>query len=234
MKNKRNASPTATELATQPFFYEIRVRGYLSQEQWAEWFDDLTIATAGGETTLRGVLPDHAALYALLARLRDLAIPLLAVNVLDAEARRKLNLRSRRYTLAINLILLVIYLILLGGMSAITVFLTSSQGVDTALALSVLFAVIGGLAYGFSIWSGLKMWRWITYGMWPASILTFLIYTTTTQILPSAIAISLILFLSAGGLIYLVYALRGRADRVNDVIVEWQALGDRERDEPRR
>lgn len=234
MKNKPAAPPTATELATQPFFYEIRVRGHLSGEQWAEWFDDLTMATAGGETTLRGVLPDHAALYALLARLRDLAIPLLSVNVLDAEARRKLNQRSRRYTLAINLMLLVVYLMLLGGMSAVTIFFTSSQLVHTALALALLFAAVGALAYAFSLWSGLKVWRWITYGTWPASVLTFLIFTSVTRILPPAVAISLILFLSAGGLIYLVYYLRGRADRLNNVILEWRALGDTRRDEPRR
>jgi hypothetical protein len=234
MKDKRTSPLTATELATQPFFYEIRVRGQLSGEQWSEWFNDLAITTTGGETTLRGVLPDHAALYALLARLRDLAIPLLAVNVLDAEARRKLHLRSRRYTLAINLMLLVVYLMLLGGMAAITTFLTSSQLVDTALALALLFAAIGGLAYAFSVWSGLKMWRWITYGMWPASVLTFLIFTSVTRILPPAIAISLILFLSAGGLIYLIYYLRARADQINEIVLEWRALGSTRRDEPRR
>jgi hypothetical protein len=154
--------------------------------------------------------------------------------VLDAEARRKLDLQSRRYTLTINLILLVVYLILLGGMVAITIFLTSSQLVDTALALALLFSAIGGLAYAFSVWSGLKMWRWITYGMWPASILTFLIFTSVTRVLPPAIAISLILFLSAGGLIYLIYYLRGRTDQINKIVLEWQALGSARRDEPRQ
>ena len=40
--------------------------------------------------------PDHAALYALLSRLRDLAVPLLSVRVLDAEAQRRLYRQRRR------------------------------------------------------------------------------------------------------------------------------------------
>ena len=33
-----------------PFLYEIRVRGRLSSEQWAEWFDDLTVTVDEGES----------------------------------------------------------------------------------------------------------------------------------------------------------------------------------------
>ena len=77
-----------------PFVFEIRVKGRLSDEQWTSWFDDLTVSVAQGESTLRGTVPDHAALYGLLARLRDLAIPLVAVRVLDAEAQGKLMRRA--------------------------------------------------------------------------------------------------------------------------------------------
>ncbi len=243
MKRKNLPSPTATELATQPFFYEIRVRGRLSGEPWADWFDDLTVSAAGGETTLRGVLPDHAALYALLGRLRDLGVPLLAVSVLDAEARRRLDRSSRRHALAVNLMLLAVYLMLLGGLVALTTLLTSSRALDTGLALALLFAAIGGLSYAFDLWSGVRLWRWITCGMWPASILTFLIFTSYTRLLPPALAIALILFLSAGGLLYGVVSLRRRGERLNRAIAGWRALGDfgppaagddARRDEPRR
>ena len=111
------------ELATQPFFYEIRVKGRLSEEQWMAWFSNLAVSTEKGESVLRGTLPDHAALYGLLARLRDLAVPLLAVNVLDAEAQRRLHAQSRRYDLYANLLLLTIYLMLVGGLAAVTTFL---------------------------------------------------------------------------------------------------------------
>jgi hypothetical protein len=220
---------TDADLATQPFFFEIRVRGRLSNEQWMAWFDNLTVSTHKGETVLRGTLADHAALYGLLARLRDLAIPLLAVNVLDAEAQRKLRRQSRRYDLMINALLAVIYLTLLGGLVAITTMLTSNGTLNTALALAALFAGLGALAFVFSLWSSLqtwqKAWRWLTYGLWSGSMLTFLIFTAVANLLDSTLAIALLLFLCAGGLIYLVSYLRGRADKVNNVIVEWQALG---------
>jgi hypothetical protein len=231
MRKKQEQTPTAVDLATQPFFYEVRVRGRLSEDQWTAWFSNLTVSTNKGESVLRGTLPDHAALYGLLARLRDLAVPLLSVNVLDAEAQRKLHVQSRRFDLLINLLLLVIYLTLVGGLVAITTFLTSDGILDTALALAALFAALGVLSYALSLWSGhntwRKAWRWLTYGSWLSSVITFLIFTSVANVLPSAVAIALLLFLGAGGLIYLLSYLRGRAERVNDVIVEWESLGSR-------
>lgn len=226
------------ELATQPFFYEIRVKGRLSEEQWMAWFSNLAVSTQKGESVLRGTLPDHAALYGLLARLRDLAVPLLSVNVLDAEAQRKLHAQSRRYDLYTNLLLLTIYLMLVGGLVAVTTFLTSGGILHTALALAVLFAAIGALAYVASLWSRHAAWRWLAYGAWAGSVITFLIYTAVASLLPSALAIALLLFLSAGGLIYLLSYLRGRARRVDGLLLEWVSLGrrgepvDERQDEP--
>ncbi len=230
MRKTRELEISTTDLATQPFFYEIRVKGRLSGDQWTAWFDNVTVSTAKGESILRGTLPDHAALYGLLSRLRDLAVPLLAVNVLDAEARRKLHMQSKRYNLMINLVLILVYLLLLGGLSAVTVFLTEGHIMHTALALSVLFAVVGALSYAFSLWSGQKAWNWITYGMWPGSLITFFIYTAETHLLHPALSIAMLLFLTAGGLIYLVYYFRSRAQKIDEVIVEWEALGDDSRD----
>jgi len=226
------------ELATQPFFYEIRVKGRLSEEQWMAWFSNLAVSTEKGESVLRGTLPDHAALYGLLARLRDLAVPLLSVNVLDAEAQRKLHAQSRRYDLYTNLLLLTIYLMLVGGLVAVTTFLTSGGILHTALALAVLFAAVGALAYVASLWSRHAAWRWLAYGAWAGSVITFLIYTAVASLLPSALAIALLLFLSAGGLIYLLSYLRGRARRVDGLLLEWVSLGrrgepvDERQDEP--
>ena len=84
---------------------------------------------------------------------------------------------------------------------------------------------MGVLAYIFGLWSGHKAWRWTAYGSWVGSVITFLIFTAVAELLPSALAIALLLFLCAGGLIYLLSYLRGRAERVNSAIVEWEALG---------
>lgn len=55
------------------------VRGQL-EAHWTAWFDDLVIEPAGPDTALHGELADPAALYGLLARVRDLGLPLLLVH----------------------------------------------------------------------------------------------------------------------------------------------------------
>jgi hypothetical protein len=60
--------------------YEIRVQGRLDQ-RWSAWFDGLTISYEGEDNTvLRGSLVDEAALHGVLIKVRDLALPLLAVS----------------------------------------------------------------------------------------------------------------------------------------------------------
>lgn len=65
--------------------YEIRVKGHLDQ-QWSAWFDGLAISYDSDETTLlRGHLADEAALHGMLAKVRDLALPLLALSREDVS-----------------------------------------------------------------------------------------------------------------------------------------------------
>jgi hypothetical protein len=193
-----------------PFLYEIRVKGRLSVEQWTSWFDNLAIANNGAESTLRGSVPDHAALYGLLARLQDLAVPLVAVRVLDAEAQQMLARQSRQHDMILNLLLAGIYLFLLGGLVTITVLV--APVINTALALALLMAALGALAHAFGLWSGQRAWRWIGYITWPAALVAFLIFIPVSGLLPPALGIGLILFLAAGGLLYLLLYLRRRAE----------------------
>jgi hypothetical protein len=58
--------------------YEIRLRG-LIDGRWSSWFDDMSVSTDDGETVLRGRVVDQAALHGVLARLRDLGLPLVSV-----------------------------------------------------------------------------------------------------------------------------------------------------------
>jgi hypothetical protein len=60
-------------------YVEIRIEGGLD-EHWSSWFEDLAIAPAEAGTLLVGLVADQAALYGLLARLRDLTIPLRSVD----------------------------------------------------------------------------------------------------------------------------------------------------------
>ena len=62
-----------------PWVYEIRVKGRIDP-QWSDWFDGFSIvAAADGETSLTGPVTDQAALHGLLAKIRDLGLPLLSL-----------------------------------------------------------------------------------------------------------------------------------------------------------
>jgi hypothetical protein len=68
-----------------PAHYRIRIRGHLDPT-WSAWFDSLTVTQADdGTTELVGPLADQAALFGLLARLRDLGATLLQVERLPAD-----------------------------------------------------------------------------------------------------------------------------------------------------
>ena len=59
---------------------EIRLQGLLDQS-WADWLDGFTLThTDQGETVLSGEVKDQAALYGIIAKLRDLGVELIAVN----------------------------------------------------------------------------------------------------------------------------------------------------------
>ena len=59
--------------------YEIRVNGHLDS-RWVAWFDGLSLTTGvEGVTVISGPVVDQAALHGLLAKLRDLGIPLVSL-----------------------------------------------------------------------------------------------------------------------------------------------------------
>jgi len=61
-------------------YVEIQVEGHLDQ-QWADWLEGFTIIhTVENQTILTGSVPDQAALYGLIAKLRDLGVKLISVN----------------------------------------------------------------------------------------------------------------------------------------------------------
>jgi hypothetical protein len=66
--------------------YCIRVSGHLD-DRWSDWFDGLVIQRRDdGTTVLIGPIADQAALHGVLARIRDLGLPLLSVNRVAAPA----------------------------------------------------------------------------------------------------------------------------------------------------
>ena len=59
---------------------EIRVKGQLDA-RWSTWFDGLTVSVEDGTTLIHGQVVDQAALFGILQKLRDLALPLVSVEL---------------------------------------------------------------------------------------------------------------------------------------------------------
>ena len=60
--------------------YEIRTQGRIS-DRWSEWFDGMVlIHEPDGTTLIRCPALDQAGLHGLLAKVRDLGLPLISVT----------------------------------------------------------------------------------------------------------------------------------------------------------
>jgi hypothetical protein len=76
-------------VSDQPVVYHIRIEGHLRAE-WAEWFEGLSVSLEpDGTTLLCGSVVDQAALYGLLKKVRDLGMPLLAVNQVAIHSQKE-------------------------------------------------------------------------------------------------------------------------------------------------
>jgi hypothetical protein len=64
--------------------YQIRVRGILDAN-WSDWFDGFAILPLEcGDTLLSGHVVDQSALHGLINKIRDIGLPLISLNCLDA------------------------------------------------------------------------------------------------------------------------------------------------------
>jgi hypothetical protein len=69
-----------------PTHYQITIKGHLDSH-WASWFDGMTIANEpAGTAVLTGRITDQAALHGLLAKIRDLGLPLVAVQPIAPDS----------------------------------------------------------------------------------------------------------------------------------------------------
>ena len=70
-------------------FCEIIVKGHLDID-WSEWFEGLTIAhNDNGETMLSGQIRDQAALYGIIAKVRDMGLSLILVKYTAGESTQE-------------------------------------------------------------------------------------------------------------------------------------------------
>jgi hypothetical protein len=70
----------------KPSRYEIRIDGILDH-RWSAWFEGLTVTgdESGCQTIIAGPTVDQAALHGVLAKIRDLGLPLLSVRQIGPE-----------------------------------------------------------------------------------------------------------------------------------------------------
>ena len=62
--------------------YEISLEADLDPS-WSEWFDMQIVAAPGNRTVLIGDVEDQAALHGVLARVRDLGLPVISILRID-------------------------------------------------------------------------------------------------------------------------------------------------------
>lgn len=68
--------------------YTIRVKGHL-HHRWSAWLYDFDVThLSDGTTALTGDLPDDAAVYGFLSRLRDMGLALMSFGVLDNSSSK--------------------------------------------------------------------------------------------------------------------------------------------------
>ncbi len=70
-------------MSSGPIVYEIRVAESLDQH-WVTWFPGMEILELPeGGTLIKGVLPDQAALFGVLSKVRDLNLTVFEVKRID-------------------------------------------------------------------------------------------------------------------------------------------------------
>jgi|GEM_PF-1011957 len=202
--------------------YEITVRGAFDSAVWADWFADMTFRTRpGGLTVLKGSLPDQAALYGLLSRMRELGLALIALRPLPGRrARGGVWRRIWVMLTRVNWLLVIAYLLLAGALSALTVFLAGDI-LHVALALAALFAALGAIAVAFIRWDRGVGWKF-TAAFWGlGALITLLIYLPVSGLLPAALGIALMLITFAalllGGFAWVKSLRETRAVQSGDV-----------------
>lgn len=70
-------------------FCEIIVKGHLDID-WSGWFEGLTVThNDKGETMLSGQIRDQAALYGIIAKVRDMGLFLILVKYIAGESDKE-------------------------------------------------------------------------------------------------------------------------------------------------
>ena len=62
--------------------HRIKIKGLINV-QWSEWFENMKITHLDGNTYLTGSIIDQAEFHGILARIRDLNLVILAIELIE-------------------------------------------------------------------------------------------------------------------------------------------------------
>jgi hypothetical protein len=81
MTDEQQSNPEAHQRTV----YQFRINGHFGQK-WMNWFEGFTVTLEeDGNTVLSGTVVDQSALHGILKKIRDLGMPLLAVNQVEPK-----------------------------------------------------------------------------------------------------------------------------------------------------
>ena len=121
--------------------------------------------------------------------------------------------------------LILVYILLLGGLIAMTVFLTEDIDLAVELALLLLFGLSGGVAYSFYLNGDGRGWQILSILEWIAALIAGTVYVVNYNLLTESLAIAILFFMAAGLVLYTTYR-RGDADaRTLNRGIRWRQLG---------
>ena len=182
--------------------YVIRVRGQVDAERWAEWFDGMTVLGCGmGETEIRGPVEDDAALYGVLARLRDLAAPLVSVH----RVRPPAQIESAGSTEVVRAgrgsrprwVVVIVAALLAGGLTSMTTFMASERVLAASLAIALLFASLAAVVRWGQHEDGGWVWGALQIGLQAAAAITLVIFLAAERGMHAGLAAAILCFVPA-------------------------------------
>ena len=80
----------------KPSIYAIRVRGVLNDKR-SDWFDGFQIEIETDDSVLVGPVSDQSELHGLLAKIRDLGLPIISVERVNNESGEKVEVQEVDY-----------------------------------------------------------------------------------------------------------------------------------------
>lgn len=178
------------------YVYEIRVEGNLEGQHWMSWLEGMEIATRSGQTIIRGSLMDQSALYGILSQLRNLAIPLISVKRLEV-----IDPYHKQTPIWIRVLNVLLALMIVGWLSALTVFFVHELDVAVALAFSFLFGFTSIICYVFYKQTDTRLWAGLSITSGSGAVFTAMLYLAIEKLISTALFLAILLILLSAVLI---------------------------------